>query len=74
MWARGAGAMRARATGGGRQQQHAACSVGWFVLLLVREKILLAGLYERKILFWLEIYDRLGQATAKLSGCWISQT
>ena len=28
-----------------------ACSVGWFVLLLVREEILLADLCERKILF-----------------------
>ena len=36
-----------------------ACSVGWFVSLLVREEILLADLYERKILFRLEIYDRL---------------
>ena len=37
----------------------AACSVGWFVLLLVREEVLLVGLCERKILFWLKIYDRL---------------
>ena len=42
-----------------------ACSVGWFVSLLVREEVLLAGLYKRKIIFWLEIYDRLRQATAK---------
>ena len=42
-----------------------ACSVGWFVSLLVREEVLLAGLCERKILFRLEIYDRLRQATAK---------
>jgi len=42
-----------------------ACSVGWFVSLLVREEVLLAGLCERNILFWLEIYDRLRQATAK---------
>ena len=46
----------------------AACSVGWFVSLLVREEVLLAGLCERKILFWLEIYDRLRQATAKRTG------
>ena len=45
-----------------------ACSVGWFVSLLVREEILLAGLYERKILFRLKIYDRLRQATAKRTG------
>ena len=31
---------------------------------LVREEVLLAGLCERKILFQLEIYDRLRQATA----------
>ena len=42
-----------------------ACSVGWFVSLLVREKVLLASLCERKILFRLKIYDRLRQATAK---------
>ena len=41
---------------------------GWFVSLLVREEILLAGLYERKILFRLKIYDRLRQATAKRKG------
>ena len=29
----------------------AACSVGWFVLLLVYEEVLLADLCERKILF-----------------------
>ena len=34
-------------------------SVGWFVLLLIRKEVLLAGLYERKILFRLEIYDHL---------------
>jgi len=28
-----------------------ACSVGWFVSLLVRKEVLLAGLCERKILF-----------------------
>ena len=43
----------------------AACSVGWFVLLLVHEEVLLASLCERKILFRLEIYDRLRQATVK---------
>jgi len=47
---------------------HAACSVGWFVLLLVREEVLLAGLCERKILFRLKIYNRLRQATAKRTG------
>jgi len=46
----------------------AACSVGWFVSLLVRKEVLLAGLCERKILFWLKIYDRLRQATAKRTG------
>jgi len=35
------------------------CSVGWFVSLLVREEVLLAGLCERKILFRLKIYDHL---------------
>ena len=45
-----------------------ACSVDWFVSLLVREEVLLAGLCERKILFRLEIYDRLRQATAKRTG------
>jgi len=45
-----------------------ACSVGWFVSLLVREEVLLAGLCEREILFRLEIYDRLQQATAKRTG------
>ena len=45
-----------------------ACSVGWFVSLLVREEVLLADLCERKILFWLKIYDRLRQATAKRTG------
>ena len=34
-------------------------SVGWFISLLVREEVLLAGLCERKILFRLKIYDRL---------------
>ena len=48
-------------------QRLTACSVGWFVSLLVRE-VLLAGLCERKILFRLEIYDRLRQATAKQTG------
>ena len=37
----------------------AACSVGSFISLLVREEILLVGLCERKILFQLKIYDRL---------------
>ena len=40
----------------------------WFVSLLVREEVLLAGLCERKILFRLKIYDRLRQATAKRTG------
>ena len=43
----------------------AACSVGWFVSLLVREEVLLTGLCEKKILFRLKIYDRLRQATPK---------
>ena len=43
--------------------EYLACSVGWFVSLLVREEVLLAGLCERKIPFRLEIYDRLRQAT-----------
>ena len=37
---------------------------GW----LVREEVLPAGLYERKILFRLKIYDYLRQATAKRIG------
>ena len=45
--------------------QSSACSVGSFVSSLVREEVLLAGLYERRILFRLEIYDRLREATAK---------
>ena len=49
-------------------KQTSACSVGWFVSLLVRLEVLLAGLCERKILFRLEIYDRLRQATAKRTG------
>jgi len=48
-----------RATTHGFTTLIAACSVGWFVSLLVREKVLLSGLCERKILFRLEIYDRL---------------
>ena len=36
-----------------------ACSVGWFVSLLVCEEVLLASLCERKILFRLKIYDRI---------------
>ena len=47
----------------------ATCSVGWFISLLVREEVLLAGLCERKILFLLKIYDSLRQATAKRTGC-----
>ena len=43
--------------------------VGWFVSLLVREKVLLTGLCERKILFQLKIYDLLRQAIAKRTGC-----
>ena len=49
------------------QGESTACSVGWFISLLIREEILLAGLCERKILFRLEIYNRLRQATAKLT-------
>ena len=49
-------------------QYIAACSVGWFVSLLVREEALLAVLCERKILFRLEIYDRIPQAQAKQTG------
>ena len=45
--------------------RNTACSVGWFVSLLVREEVLLAGLCERKILFRLKIYHRLRQGTAK---------
>ena len=45
--------------------QLSACSVGWFVSLLVREEVLLADLCERKILFRLKIYDHLRQATSK---------
>ena len=37
---------------------------GW----LVRKEVLLASLCERKIMFRLEIYDRLRQATAKRTG------
>jgi len=33
------------------QQRIIACSVGWFIPLLVREEILLVDLCERKILF-----------------------
>ena len=47
------------------ERRSAAYSVGWFVSLLVYEEILLADLCERKILFQLEIYDRLRQATIK---------
>ena len=45
------------------------CSIGWFVSLLAREEVLLAGVCEKKILFRLKIYDRLRQATAKRTGC-----
>ena len=48
---------------------HTACSVGWFVSLLVREEVLLTGLCEKKILFRLKIYDRLRQATPKQTEC-----
>ena len=42
---------------------------GWLVrIVLVREEVLLPGLCERKILFRLEIYDRLRQATTKRTG------
>jgi len=37
---------------------------GW----LIRKEVLLAGLYERKILLWLKIYDHLRHATAKWTG------
>jgi len=53
----------------GSTWESTACSVDWFVTLLVREEVLLAGLCERKILFRLKIYDRLRQATAKRTGC-----
>ena len=49
-------------------EPYTACLVGWFISLLVREEVLLTGLCERKILFRLEIYDRLRQATAKRTG------
>ncbi|XP_066392372.1 uncharacterized protein [Miscanthus floridulus] len=55
-----------------RVNDRPACSVGWFVSLLIREEVLLAGLCERKILFRLEIYDRLRQATAKRTGSAVS--
>jgi len=38
---------------------------GWFVLSLVREKVLLTSLCERKIFFRLKIYYHLRQDTAK---------
>ena len=50
------------------QRDSLACSVGGFVSLLVCKEVCLAGLCERKILFRLEIYDRLRQATAKRTG------
>ena len=47
---------------------------GWLVhTLLVREEVLLAGLYERKIFFRLKDYDRLRQATAKRTSCMLIQ-
>jgi len=52
----------------GLLKKQQACSVGWFVSLLVREEVLLAGLCERKILFRLKNYDRLRQVTAKRTG------
>jgi len=39
----------------------------WFVLLLVREEVLLASLCERKILFRLKIYDRLANRTGNFT-------
>ena len=47
------------------RRELAACSVGWFVSLLVCEEVLLADLCEKKILFRLKIYNRLRQATDK---------
>ena len=41
----------------------------WFISLLVCKEVLLVGLCERKILFRLEIYDHLRQATSKRIGC-----
>ena len=54
-----------------RGEMISACSVGWFVSLLVREEVLVTDLCERKILFQLEIYDRLRQTTAKQTGSWL---
>jgi len=51
-----------------QKKQRSAYSVGWFVSSLVCEEVLLAGLCKRKILFRLEIYDRLRQAIAKRTG------
>ena len=62
-------AKRTSLDGGGADNYFIACSVGWFVSLLVCEEVLLAGLYEREILFRLEIYDRLRQATTKRTAC-----
>jgi len=45
---------RERERGRADAYQSPACSVDWFVSLLVREKVLLAGLCERKILFQLK--------------------
>ena len=50
-------------------QLFAACLFGWFVSLLVRKEVLLAGLCEKKILFQLEIYDHLRQVTANRTCC-----
>ena len=50
----------------------AACSVGWFVSLLVCEEVLLAGSCERKILFRLEIYEGVGamcSSSARVLSC-----
>ena len=52
----------------------AACSVGWFISLLVREEVLLVGLCERKILSRLKIYDHLRQATAKRTDVFSKKT
>ena len=49
-----------------------ACSVGWFISLLVRKEVLLASLCERKILFRLEIYDRIRSFFSSRTGCTMS--
>ena len=43
-----------------------ACSIGWFVSLLVREEVLLVDLCEKKILFRLKIYNRFPPAKQAL--------